>query len=308
MHRREFLTASCASLAAPLSLAQEWPLRPIRMVVPFPPGGAADTVTRELARRLQASLGKPCVVDNRPGASGTIGVDAVIKAPADGHTLLSHVSSIVIQPHLGTARHDVLSELMPVSQTVTGSYVLVTHPSFPAHDLKSFIDAVRRSPGRYNYGSFGSGSGPHLAMELLKGHAGLFILHVPFRGAGPALQELLAGRLEMAFETTLAALPHIHAGKLKPLRSVACVPRRRCRACRPLRPRSQDSTPMAGRVCSRRRGRRIRSWRLWPPSLQRCCTNPISCGRFRIWDFGQSGTRRPISPPSSGGTMPNGAV
>lgn len=217
MRRRDFLAAAGASVAVPASWSQEWPSRPIRIVVPFPPGGAADAVARALARRLQASLGVSCVVDNRPGASGTIGADAVAKSPADGHTLLSHASSIAIQPHLGTAPYDLLADFVPVTQTVAGSYVLLVHPSFPAHDLRSFIDVVKRAPGRYSYGSFGSGSGPHLAMELLKSHAGLFILHVPFRGAAPALQELLAGRLDMAFDTTFAALPHVRAGKLKPI-------------------------------------------------------------------------------------------
>ncbi|WP_186510936.1 Bug family tripartite tricarboxylate transporter substrate binding protein [Caenimonas sedimenti] len=217
MDRRKFLAAGCATVVPPASLAQDWPNRPIKFVVPFPPGGAADTVARELASRLQVSLGVACLVDNRPGASGTIGVDAVVNSPADGYTLLSHVSSIVIQPHLAAARHNVLAELAPITQTVAGSYVLVAHPTFPASDLQSFVAVVKRSPGRYSYASFGSGSGPHLAMELLKGHAGLFIVHVPFRGAGPALQELLTGRLDMAFETTFAALPHIRAGRLKPI-------------------------------------------------------------------------------------------
>lgn len=217
MHRRRFLGAAGAAIAAPLCRADDWPSRPIRMVVPFPPGGAADAIPRALARRLQASLGVTLVIDNRPGASGTIGTNAVAKAPADGYTLLSHASSIAIQPHLGAAPYDVLTDLAPVTQTVAGSYVLLVQPSFPAQDLQGFIDVVRRSPGRFSYGSFGSGSGPHLAMELLKSHAGLFILHVPFRGAAPAQQELLAGRLDMAFDTTFAALPHIRAGRLKPI-------------------------------------------------------------------------------------------
>lgn len=217
MHRRRFLGAAGAAIAAPLCRADDWPSRPIRMVVPFPPGGAADAIPRAMARRLQASLGVTLVIDNRPGASGTIGTNAVAKAPADGYTLLSHASSIAIQPHLGAAPYDVLTDLAPVTQTVAGSYVLLVQPSFPAQDLQGFIDVVRRSPGRFSYGSFGSGSGPHLAMELLKSHAGLFILHVPFRGAAPAQQELLAGRLDMAFDTTFAALPHIRAGRLKPI-------------------------------------------------------------------------------------------
>lgn len=213
MRRRGLLASLPAVLASPLALAEEWPSRPIRIVVPFPPGGPADAVPRAIAQRMQ--LGAPCVIENRPGASGTIGTSVVAKAPPDGYTFLSHVSSIVIQPHLGPAPYDVLADLVPVTQTVAGSYVLVVHPSFPASDLKGFIDVVRRAPGRYTYGSFGSGSGPHLAMELLKAQARLFILHVPFRGAAPALQELIAGRLDMAFDTTFAALPHIRAGKLK---------------------------------------------------------------------------------------------
>jgi tripartite-type tricarboxylate transporter receptor subunit TctC len=213
MRRRGLLAGLPAVLASPLALADEWPSRPIRIVVPFPPGGPADAVPRAIAQRMQ--LGVPCVIENRPGASGTIGTSVVAKAPPDGYTFLSHVSSIVIQPHLGPAPYDVLADLVPVTQTVAGSYVLVVHPSFPASDLQGFVDVVRRAPGRYTYGSFGSGSGPHLAMELLKAQAGLFILHVPFRGAAPALQELIAGRLDMAFDTTFAALPHIRAGKLK---------------------------------------------------------------------------------------------
>jgi tripartite-type tricarboxylate transporter receptor subunit TctC len=213
MHRRSLLAGVAAVSAAPFAAAQEWPSRAVHIVVPFPPGGPADAVPRAIAQRMQ--LGVACVIENRPGASGTIGTGIVAKAPPDGYTFLSHVSSIVIQPHLGPTSYDVLADLVPVTQTVAGSYVLVVHPSFPASDLRGFIDVVRRAPGRYSYGSFGSGSGPHLAMELLKAETGLFIVHVPFRGAAPALQELVAGRLDMAFDTTFAALPHIRAGKLK---------------------------------------------------------------------------------------------
>lgn len=213
MRRRSLLAGVAAVSAAPFAAAQEWPSRAVHIVVPFPPGGPADAVPRAIAQRMQ--LGVPCVIENRPGASGTIGTGIVAKAPPDGYTFLSHVSSIVIQPHLGPAPYDVLADLVPVTQTVAGSYVLVVHPSFPASDLRGFTDVVRRAPGRYSYGSFGMGSGPHLAMELLKAETGLFIVHVPFRGAAPALQEMIAGRLDMAFDTTFAALPHIRAGKLK---------------------------------------------------------------------------------------------
>ncbi|HVE52380.1 MAG TPA: tripartite tricarboxylate transporter substrate-binding protein, partial [Ramlibacter sp.] len=163
----------------------------------------------------QAALGTPWLIENRPGASGTIGADLVAKAAPDGYTFLSHTSAITIQPHMGTAPYEVLRDFVPVAQTIAGSYVLVTTPSFPARNLREWIATVRQAPGRYSYASHGSGSGPHLAMELLKEAADLFVLHVPFRGAAPALQELLAGRIDMAFETTFAALPHIRAGRLK---------------------------------------------------------------------------------------------
>lgn len=217
MRRREALLGLPAFLAGHRAQAQVpgWPAGAVRFVVPFPPGGAADAVPRAIAQRLQSALGVPCIVENRPGASGTIGTQLVTRAPADGLTLLSHASSVVIQPHLVPASYDVLQDLRPVTQTVAGSYVLLVHPSFPATDLRGLVEAVRRAPGRYGYASFGSGSGPHLAMELLKSEAGLFILHVPFRGAAPAQQELLAGRLDMAFDTTFAALPHVRAGRLR---------------------------------------------------------------------------------------------
>lgn len=216
MRRRAFLGGLAWPFAASPVLAQAaWPARPVRLVVPLPPGGAADAIARAIAQHLQAALDTPWVIDNRPGASGTIGADLVAKAGADGYTFLSHTSAITIQPHMGNAPYDVLRDFVPVAQTIAGSYVLVTPPSFPARNLREWIAAVQKAPGRYSYGSHGSGSGPHLAMELLKEAADLFVLHVPFRGAAPALQELLAGRLDMAFETTFAALPHIRAGRLK---------------------------------------------------------------------------------------------
>lgn len=215
VRRRDVLLAAAAASCGVPAHAQAWPSRPIRIVVPFPPGSAADAVPRGIAQHLQGALGVPCFVDNRPGAAGAIGADLVAKAPPDGYTLLSHTSSLTIQPHLGPVPFDVLRDLAPVSQTVSGSYVLVVHPSFPASDLRQFIAVVRAAPGRYSYGSHGSGSGPHLAMELLKSDARIFALHVPFRGAAASLQELVAGRLDMAFDTSFAVVPLIAAGRLK---------------------------------------------------------------------------------------------
>lgn len=218
MRRRAFLGSLALPFTAAPVLAQgAWPARPVRMIVPLPPGGAADAIPRAVAQHLQEAFGAPWVIENRPGASGTIGADLVAKADPDGYTFLSHTSALTIQPHMGSAPYELLRDFVPVSQTIAGSYVLVTRPSFPAANLREWIAAVRQAPGRYSYGSHGSGSGPHLAMELLKEEADVFVLHVPFRGAAPALQELLAGRLDMAFETTFAALPHIRAGRLKPI-------------------------------------------------------------------------------------------
>jgi len=216
MQRRTLLAGLALPFFAARGLAQPaWPARPVRMVVPLPPGGPADAIPRAVAQHLQEAFNVPWVIDNRPGASGTIGADMVARAAPDGYTFLSHTSAVTIQPHMGNAPYDVLRDFVPVAQTVVGSYVLVTTPAFPAGNLREWIAAVRGAPGRYSYGSHGSGSGPHLAMELLKQEADLFILHVPFRGAAPALQELLAGGLDMSFETTFAALPHIRAGRLK---------------------------------------------------------------------------------------------
>lgn len=215
MRRRHFIGGVAATLAVPAAMAQSWPARPIRIIVPYPPGSAADAIPRGIAQGLQVSLGTPCIIDNRPGAGGTIGAAAVASAPADGYTILSHTSAITIQPHLGSTPFELLRDFTPISQTISGSYVLVVSPSFPANNLREFVQTVRRVPGKYSYGSYGSGSGTHLAMELLKKDANLHIVHIPFRGAAPAMQELLAGRLDMSFDTTFAAVAHIRAGRLK---------------------------------------------------------------------------------------------
>jgi tripartite-type tricarboxylate transporter receptor subunit TctC len=214
--RRQLLLAAAAASVWPGAGAQPaWPSRPIRLIVPFPPGSAADTIPRRIAHQLQVALGTPCLVVNRPGAAGSIGAAEAASAVPDGHTLLSHTSTLAIQPHLAPSNVDVLRDLVPVTQTVGGSYVLLVHPTFPARTLPEWVAQVRSAPGRYTHASHGTGSGPHLAMELLKVEAGLYILHIPFRGAMPALQELLAGRIDMAFETTFAAVPHVRAGRLR---------------------------------------------------------------------------------------------
>lgn len=216
MQRRHFAALLAATAWPALSPAQAaFPSKPIRLVVAFPPGSAGDLVARMVSTKLQENLGQPVVVDNRPGATGNIAAEAVVRAPADGYTLLSTSSALAIVPWLQKMPFDPLKDLLPLSQTIAGSYVLVVHPSFPARNLAEFLALVKKSPGRFMYASYGNGSGPHLAMELLKARAGLFVTHVPYRGAAPALQDLLGGQVDMAFDTTVATLAHIRAGKLR---------------------------------------------------------------------------------------------
>ncbi|HSV50710.1 MAG TPA: tripartite tricarboxylate transporter substrate binding protein [Burkholderiaceae bacterium] len=218
MKRRRF---TAAMLAAPIwpswSLAQSgpYPNRPVKLVVPFPPGSAGDLVSRMLASKLQAGLGQPVVLEHKPGAAGNIAAEFVARAPADGYTLLSATSAIVITPWLQKAPIDPAIDLLPLSQTIAGSYVLLVNPSFPARTFPEFLEVARKNPGKFSYASYGNGSGTHLAMELLKVRAGLFITHVPYRGAAPAMHDLIGGRVEMAFDTTLTAIPQIRAGKVR---------------------------------------------------------------------------------------------
>jgi tripartite-type tricarboxylate transporter receptor subunit TctC len=170
---------------------------------PAPP---VDSVVRDREGRDEAAHLDGMAPGDGAGDSpaGAIGADLVAKSAPDGYTLLSHTVAVTINPHLVKAPFDVLTDLVPVTQTIVGSYVLVVQPAFPAASLREWIEVVRRNPGRHNYASHGSGTGPHQAMEMLKQQLGLFIVYVPFRGAAPAILELLAGRIEMAFDTSVA--------------------------------------------------------------------------------------------------------
>jgi tripartite-type tricarboxylate transporter receptor subunit TctC len=213
-------------LAWPLALAPlasrgqaAWPTRPLRMVVPFPPGGIADIAARSIAAEMARDLGQPVVVDNRPGAGGNVGADAVAKAAPDGYTLLYAVASaFTANPHLyGAMPFDPLKDLVPVSETVLGGMVLLVRPDFPAADLREWVAKVKAQPGRLSYASYGNGSFPHLNMELLKSLTGTHVVHIPYRGAAPAMQDLLAGQVDMMFDQSATALAQIRAGKVKPL-------------------------------------------------------------------------------------------
>jgi tripartite-type tricarboxylate transporter receptor subunit TctC len=215
--RRSALLLIAAVLAVPTgSFAQAWPVKPVKIVVNFPPGGAADQIARAVAQPLQDALGQPVVVENRAGAGGNLGGDAVAKSPPDGYTVLMSSGGMVsVNPHIyPKMSFDPEKDLVPVAAAARIVVFLVTQPAFPAKDAKEFLAYLKSHPGKVSFGSPGNGSSPHLATEMMKAQAGVFATHVPYRGAAPALTDLLAGQIDFLFDPGVA-IPHIKAGKLK---------------------------------------------------------------------------------------------
>jgi tripartite-type tricarboxylate transporter receptor subunit TctC len=213
------LAAGTTGLAAPGAWAQPaWPARPVRVVVNFPPGGAADQLARAIAQPLQEALGQPVVVENRAGANGNIGGEAVARSAPDGYTLLMSSGGMVsVNPHLyPKMAFDPAKDLVPVAAAARVAVYLLVKPSIPVNNAKEFMAYMKARPGQLTYGSPGSGSSPHLAGEMFKSQAGLFAVHVPYRGAAPALQDLLAGQIDFHFDPGIG-LPQVKAGKLKML-------------------------------------------------------------------------------------------
>ncbi|MFN6992901.1 MAG: Bug family tripartite tricarboxylate transporter substrate binding protein [Aquincola tertiaricarbonis] len=215
--RRHALLLAAAALALPATaFAQAWPAKPVRIIVNFPPGGAADQIARAIGQPLQEALGQPIVVENKSGSGGNIGGDAVAKAPADGYTLLMSSGGMVsVNPFIyPKMSFDPAKDLVPVAAAARVLVFLVTKPDFPAKDATEFLAVMKARPGKLSFGSPGNGSSPHLAAELMKSQAGVFATHVPYRGAAPALTDLLAGQIDFLFDPGVA-IPHIKAGKLK---------------------------------------------------------------------------------------------
>ena len=211
--------ASIAATALP-SFGQPaaWPDHPVRWVVPFPPGGAMDVIARTLGDKAGRALGQPFVVENRPGAGGNIGAEAVAKSPADGYTIM--ITSIgmatnkALYPRLG---YDPVKDFAPVSLLAVVPNVLVVRADSPARSVKDVLDMARRNPGKLTYASAGNGTSIHLAGEVFASSAGLNILHIPYKGSGPAITDLLGGQVDMLFDSITSAGPHIKAGKLRAL-------------------------------------------------------------------------------------------
>ena len=216
-HVRRIAAALCSvvAIAAPAS-AQDWPAKPVRIVVNFPPGGAADVLARALGQDLAESLKQPFVVDNRPGANGNIGADLVAKSPPDGYTfLMSSGGAVSINPFLYSKMpFDAEKDLSPVASVAIVRVYLMTHLSVPAGSVKEFVAYLKANPGRLSYGSAGTGSSPHIAGEMFKRAAQVEATHVPYKGAAPALADLLGGQVQFMFDPG-PGLRHAKEGKLK---------------------------------------------------------------------------------------------
>ncbi len=196
--------------------APSFPTKPIRVIVSFPPGGAADQIARAVSVPLQEALGQPVVIENRAGANGNIGADAVAKSPADGHTLLmSSGGTISINPHLySKMSFDPVKDLLPVAAAARVLVFLEVSPKVPTNTIKEFLDYAKKNPGKLTFGSPGSGSSPHLAAEMMKVQANLFATHIPYRGAAPAMQDLLGGQIDFMFDPGIG-LNNVRSGRLK---------------------------------------------------------------------------------------------
>jgi len=196
-------------------LSQEYPNRTVKVIVGYPAGSSVDLYTRNISSKLQDRLKQAFVVENRVGAAGTVAAEAVVHASPDGYTLLSTASQIVINPFVQKISFNTEKDLVPIAQTLSISYLLVTSPNFPANNLNELVDYVRKNPKKFNYGSYGNGSGPHLAMAMLQRASGIEVTHVQYRGSGQMLTALMANDIQMSFDTTTATLELIKAGKLK---------------------------------------------------------------------------------------------
>jgi len=213
-----FLISAFLCFFAANNFADTWPSKPITIIVPFPAGGGTDAFARPLSAQLTKNLGKQIVIDNRGGAGGTLGASIAAKAAPDGYTFFMGAAHHAIAPSVyPKLDYDIEKSFIPMMLVASPPQVIVVNPKVPANDLKSMIDLLKQSPGRYNYGSAGNGSSHHLAGELFKMQTKTFITHIPYRGAGPALADLIAGQVDMMFDGLGSSSQHIKSGKIKAL-------------------------------------------------------------------------------------------
>jgi tripartite-type tricarboxylate transporter receptor subunit TctC len=220
MARFRTVAAVVVALAAQAALAQSWPAKPIRLVVPFAPGGSSEIIARSLAAQLSTSLGQQVYVDNRPGGAGNVAMEEVKRAPADGYTMiLGHVGVLAVNPALfgKSLPYDPVKDFIPVSLVATVPNVIAVNPDLPVTTLADLVRKAKAEPGKLNYGSAGNGSAGHLAMEYFKMQAKVDIVHVPYKGTGPMLTDLMGGQTQMTFNGVPPIIGQIKGGKLRPI-------------------------------------------------------------------------------------------
>jgi tripartite-type tricarboxylate transporter receptor subunit TctC len=204
-------------LFAASASAQDYPNKPIRWIVPFPPGGGADATARTITQKLTENTGKTLIVDYRSGAGGNIGTEFVARAPADGYTILQTTNGHTIQPHLRKQSWDPIADFAPITIVASYPLLIAVHPSVPAHNLRELVQYAKANPGKLSYGSSGNGGPLHLGAEIFKRAAGVDILHVPYKGNAPMTLAVLAGEVNMVFDSMTGPLPNVRAGKLRAL-------------------------------------------------------------------------------------------
>jgi tripartite-type tricarboxylate transporter receptor subunit TctC len=215
MKRRSFVIATASSVAAPLLRAQTLPHGPIRIVVGFAPGGGTDILARVMAQKLGAMWGTQVIVENKAGASGTIAADYTAKQAGDGNTLMmAHINSHAIAPNLMKVNYDAEKDFQPVMLVGVTPNLLICNPQQPARTVKDLVELCKKNPGKVTFGSAGTGSAQHLALEMFKLQAGVSAIHVPYKGSGPMLSDLMAGQIQYSFDTMTAATPHVKSGKV----------------------------------------------------------------------------------------------
>jgi tripartite-type tricarboxylate transporter receptor subunit TctC len=212
------LMVACWALAAPVAHAQKFPEKPVRFIVPFPPGGGNDILARAIQPKLSELLGQPVIIDNRAGAGGNMGTDIAAKSPADGYTIVIASNQVTINPWLYTKLpFDIEKDFVPVAQAASVPMVLVVNPSVPATTVKEFIALAKANPGKFNHSTPGAGTPQHIAFEVFNHAAGIQVTHVPYKGTGPAIADLIGGQVQAAIGTMASIEPYVKAGKLRAL-------------------------------------------------------------------------------------------
>ncbi len=211
-------TLLAALLAAPLiACAQSYPAKPVRIIVPFAPGGGSDLAGRLVAAKLSERMGTQFIVENRPGAGSNLGAEIAVKAPPDGYTLLLISASYTVNPSVYKLSFDPINDITPIIQISGGPYVVAIHPSVPANNLKEFVEYAKKQPEKLAYGSSGSGSIMHVASEYFLDAAKIKVLHIPYKGTGPAVADTIGGQVQLVFGAVPVTLPHVKAGRLRAL-------------------------------------------------------------------------------------------